>query len=105
MAKVSMINREKKRAKLVKKYAKKRAELKAVIVDPEVLRGAPGGDVRLAEAASRFQPGAAAKSRQVWTGSKRRAHDILPLMRRSQNSDTKLAPISRSATCAKGSSG
>ena len=62
MAKVSMINREKKRAKLVKKYAKKRAELKAVIVDPEVLRGAPGGAVRLAEAASRFQPGAAAKS-------------------------------------------
>lgn len=36
MAKVSMMNREKKRAKLVKKYAKKRAELKAVIVDPEV---------------------------------------------------------------------
>ena len=36
MAKVSMINREKKRAKLVKKYAKKRAELKAIIVDPEV---------------------------------------------------------------------
>jgi small subunit ribosomal protein S14 len=36
MAKVSMINREKKRTKLVKKYAKKRAELKAVIVDPEV---------------------------------------------------------------------
>ena len=36
MAKVSMINREKKRAKLVKKYAKKRAELKAIIVDPDV---------------------------------------------------------------------
>jgi small subunit ribosomal protein S14 len=36
MAKVSMINREKKRAKLVKKYAKKRAELKAIISDPEV---------------------------------------------------------------------
>lgn len=36
MAKVSMMNREKKRAKLVKKYAKKRAELKAVIIDPEV---------------------------------------------------------------------
>ena len=36
MAKVSMIYREKKRAKLVKKYAKKRAELKAIIVDPEV---------------------------------------------------------------------
>ena len=36
MAKVSMINREKRRVKLVKKYAKKRAELKAVVSDPEV---------------------------------------------------------------------
>ena len=36
MAKVSMINREKRRAKLVKKYATKRAELKAVIANPEV---------------------------------------------------------------------
>jgi small subunit ribosomal protein S14 len=36
MAKVSMINREKKRAKLVKKYASKRAELKAIIIDPDV---------------------------------------------------------------------
>ena len=35
MAKVSMINREKKRTKLVRKYAKKRAELKAVIGNPE----------------------------------------------------------------------
>ncbi len=35
MAKVSMINREKKRAKLVRKYAKKRAELKAIIANPE----------------------------------------------------------------------
>ena len=35
MAKVSMINREKKRAKLVRKYAKKRAELKAVVTNPE----------------------------------------------------------------------
>ena len=35
MAKVSMINREKKRAKLVRKYAKKRAELKAVISSPD----------------------------------------------------------------------
>ena len=31
MAKVSMIQRDKKRAKMVQKYAKKRAELKAVI--------------------------------------------------------------------------
>jgi len=36
MAKVSMIQRELKRAKLVEKYAVKRAELKAVIVNPEV---------------------------------------------------------------------
>ena len=36
MAKVSMINREKKRSKLVSKHAKKRAELKAIRADPEV---------------------------------------------------------------------
>ncbi|MBA3980886.1 MAG: 30S ribosomal protein S14 [Alcanivorax sp.] len=34
MAKVSMKNREQKRAKLVAKYAAKRAELKAIIRDP-----------------------------------------------------------------------
>jgi len=34
MAKKSMINREKKRAKTVAKYATKRAELKKTIVDP-----------------------------------------------------------------------
>ncbi len=33
MAKVSMVQREKKRTKLVAKYAAKRAELKATIVD------------------------------------------------------------------------
>lgn len=36
MAKVSMINREKRRTKLVGKYANKRTELKAIIADPEV---------------------------------------------------------------------
>jgi len=36
MAKVSMINREKKRTKLVAKYAAKRAELKAIIINPDV---------------------------------------------------------------------
>jgi small subunit ribosomal protein S14 len=36
MAKLSMINREKKRTKLVNKYAKKRAELKALIANPDV---------------------------------------------------------------------
>lgn len=33
MAKVSMVEREKKRAKVAAKYAKKRAELKAIIKD------------------------------------------------------------------------
>ncbi|NND45361.1 MAG: 30S ribosomal protein S14 [Xanthomonadales bacterium] len=36
MAKVSMINREKRRTKLVKKYASKRAELKALVSNPDV---------------------------------------------------------------------
>lgn len=36
MAKVSMINREKRRTKLVKKYASKRAELKALISNPDI---------------------------------------------------------------------
>ena len=36
MAKVSMIQRELKRAKLVAKYAKKRAALKVIIANPEV---------------------------------------------------------------------
>ena len=36
MAKTSMINREKRRAKLVAKYAKKRAALKAIISNPDV---------------------------------------------------------------------
>ncbi|WMS89063.1 30S ribosomal protein S14 [Pleionea litopenaei] len=35
MAKVSMIQREKKRARTVAKYAEKRAELKAIIRDPK----------------------------------------------------------------------
>jgi len=35
MAKVSMVNREKKRAKLVAKYAAKRAELKATVSNPD----------------------------------------------------------------------
>ena len=36
MAKTSMINREHKRAKLVSKYAKKRADLKAKLKDPNL---------------------------------------------------------------------
>ena len=36
MAKVSMINREKKRTKLVAKFVTKRAALKAIIANPEV---------------------------------------------------------------------
>jgi small subunit ribosomal protein S14 len=34
MAKTSMVNRERKREKLVKRYAAKRAELRAVLKDP-----------------------------------------------------------------------
>jgi small subunit ribosomal protein S14 len=36
MAKTSMINREKKRTKLVAKFVSKRAALKVIIADPEV---------------------------------------------------------------------
>jgi len=36
MAKVSMINREKRRTKLVGKYVEKRAALKAIVANPEV---------------------------------------------------------------------
>ncbi len=36
MAKVSMINREKKRTKLVAKYVAKRAALKVIIANPDV---------------------------------------------------------------------
>jgi small subunit ribosomal protein S14 len=36
MAKVSMINREKRRTKLVGKYVAKRAALKAIVANPEV---------------------------------------------------------------------
>jgi len=36
MAKRSMVNREIRRSKLVSRYAKKRAELKAIIVNPNV---------------------------------------------------------------------
>lgn len=34
MAKTSMVNRDIKRTKLVKKYAAKRAELKAIVLNP-----------------------------------------------------------------------
>lgn len=36
MAKASMVNREKKRVRMVKKYAAKRKELKARIIDPNL---------------------------------------------------------------------
>lgn len=36
MAKVSMVEREKKRSRLAKKYANKRAKLKAIIKDKEI---------------------------------------------------------------------
>lgn len=43
MARLAIINREAKRDKLVKKYARKRAELKAKLADPNL-----GSDERLA---------------------------------------------------------
>jgi len=49
MAKQSMINRENKRAKLVAKYAAKRAELKAIIKNPA------SGDDERAEAQVKLQ--------------------------------------------------
>ena len=55
MAKVSMVQREKKRARTVKKYAKKRAELKATIKNLSV-------SFEEREAAARG-PGAAARGR------------------------------------------
>ena len=36
MAKVSMVNREKRRTKLVAKYAARRAALKAIITNPDI---------------------------------------------------------------------
>lgn len=39
MAKASMVNRQKKRERLVAKFEKKRAELKEIIANPEIDRG------------------------------------------------------------------
>jgi len=60
MAKKSMIAREAKRAKLVAKYAVKRAELKAIIANPE------SSDEQVVEAQLKFQkmPRDASPSRQ-----------------------------------------
>ena len=63
MAKKSMLMRQKRRERAVKKYAKKRAELKELIRDPKTVgrrqgRGAGGA----AEAAARREPGSAAQS-------------------------------------------
>ncbi len=60
MAKTSMINRENKRAALVQKYAKKRAELKAVIANPNT----SDEDRWQAQIALQKQPRDASASRQ-----------------------------------------
>ena len=49
MAKVSTVQRERRRAKLVARYAAKRAELKAIISNPET------GDEERMEAVARLQ--------------------------------------------------
>jgi len=60
MAKKSMIERERKRARTVQRFAKKRAELKKVIADPK------SGDDARAEALGKLQklPRNASPSRQ-----------------------------------------
>ena len=60
MAKKSMIERERKRAKTVQRFAKKRAELKKIISDPN------SGDEARAEALAKLQrlPRNASPSRQ-----------------------------------------
>lgn len=60
MAKVSMVEREKKRAKAVQRYAKKRAELKAIIND----RSAPEEDRWEAQQSLQKLPRNASPSRQ-----------------------------------------
>ena len=60
MAKVSMVEREKKRAKAVQRYAKKRAELKAIIND----RSASEGDRWEAQQSLQKLPRNASPSRQ-----------------------------------------
>ena len=60
MAKVSMVEREKKRAKAVQRYAKKRAELKAIIND----RSASEEDRREAQQSLQKLPRNSSPSRQ-----------------------------------------
>jgi small subunit ribosomal protein S14 len=60
MAKVSMVEREKKRAKAVQRYAKKRAELKAIIND----RGASEEDRWEAQQSLQKLPRNSSPSRQ-----------------------------------------
>ncbi len=60
MAKTSMVNRDIKRTKLVKKYAAKRAELKAIVLSPT----AAYGGKREAQAKLQKQPRDASPSRQ-----------------------------------------
>ena len=55
MAKTSMVNRESKRAKLVKKYAAKRDALKKIVSSPTAsVRREDGSGGEAAEAAARF---------------------------------------------------
>ncbi len=61
MAKQSMINREKKRAKIVAKYATKRAALKKIIADPK----ASDEDRWEAQLKLQAQPRNASPARQV----------------------------------------
>ncbi len=76
MAKTSMVEREKRRAKLVAKYADKRAELKAIIKNPE--HGRPDAcSGQASEIAAQFEPGSHAEPvRPVGTAAR-----VLPQIR------------------------
>jgi hypothetical protein len=62
MAKKSMVNRETRRTRLVSRYAAKRAELKAIITNPDVSFEVQQDAIfPAAEAAAGFEPVAAAQ--------------------------------------------
>ena len=79
MAKVSMVERERKREKLVRKYAEKRKALKAIIANPDT----PDEERMDAQAeaagnAPRRQPGAPAQSLPPDRAPARRISQVRP---------------------------
>ena len=79
MAKTNMVEREKRRAKIVKKYAAKRAQLKELIRSP---KSSSGGACRrageAAEAAARRQPHARSQPLRDYRPLTRRVSPLRP---------------------------